>query len=87
MTQKNKALEESMKELQAEAQSVLLNSGYHRSLERFHGKSADELDAKIDAIAKRIRNLEAQRAGTKGTEIPKVEEVAHVEPTEVSQAS
>lgn len=51
-------IKKSMQKLQAEAQSLLLQSGYHRSLVRFHTNEADHFDSQVDVIAKRIRNLE-----------------------------
>lgn len=52
-------LEESLQKLNQQAQGTLLQSGYHRSLVRFHEEQANEFDKQVDQIAKKIRNLEA----------------------------
>lgn len=53
-------IKKSYANLQSEAQHLLLNSGYHRSLVRFHSFMADDFDSQVDTVAKKIRNLEAQ---------------------------
>lgn len=59
-------LDESMKKLQQKAQKLCLDSGYHRSLERFHAMMAENIEKELDFHAKKIRNLESNTPKKQG---------------------
>ena len=56
-----KTWQQSMQLLQQEANTLMFNSAYNRSLARYHTTQADDLDTQIDVVGKKIRNLEANK--------------------------
>ena len=54
-------IEESLEKHQQEIQRLLLESGYQRSLIRMHTELADDLDSRIDVVAKKMRTLESNK--------------------------